>query len=69
VSGFDDVTCCRRCEDAALAKAAAADPLAMLHRKFIVCTTCGNKRCPKATNHELACTGSNATGQPGSDYE
>lgn len=37
--------------------------------RMIVCPTCGNKRCPKATNHELSCTGSNETGQPGSVYQ
>lgn len=30
---------------------------------------CGNKRCPKATDHRLACTNSNEPGQPGSDYQ
>lgn len=35
---------------------------------FIVCTFCGNKRCPKATDHNLACTQSNEPGQPGSRY-
>lgn len=35
---------------------------------FTVCDTCGNKRCPHATWHENACTGSNAPGQPGSSY-
>jgi hypothetical protein len=37
--------------------------------KFIVCPTCGNKRCPLATDHTMACTGSNEPGQPGSRYE
>lgn len=32
---------------------------------FIVCETCGNKRCQHAQSHENACTGSNAPGQPG----
>lgn len=36
---------------------------------FIVCPTCGNKRCPKATLHSLECTGSNSPGQKGSSYE
>ena len=38
-------------------------------RLMVLCPTCGNKRCPKATNHELACTGSNEPGQAGSVYE
>ena len=37
-------------------------------RPFITCPTCGNKRCPKATHHSHACTGSNASGQPGSIF-
>ena len=36
---------------------------------FIVCPICGNKRCPKATDHNLACTNSNEPGQKGSRYE
>jgi hypothetical protein len=35
---------------------------------MIVCPTCGNKRCPKSTDHNLACTNSNDPGQPGSRY-
>lgn len=37
-------------------------------RSFMVCATCGNKRCPHATWHENPCTGSNEPGQPGSAY-
>lgn len=36
---------------------------------FIVCALCGNKRCPHATDHRLACTNSNEPGQKGSNYE
>lgn len=36
--------------------------------KMILCPNCGNKRCPKATDHRLACTGSNEPGQLGSTY-
>jgi len=36
--------------------------------RMIVCPECGNKRCPKASNHELACTDSNEAGQDGSVY-
>jgi len=35
---------------------------------MMVCSTCGNKRCPKAADHNLACTGSNEPGQEGSAY-
>jgi hypothetical protein len=36
--------------------------------RMILCPTCGNKRCPKASDHRLACTNSNESGQPGSIY-
>jgi hypothetical protein len=36
--------------------------------RMVVCETCGNKRCPHATDHRHACTGSNEPGQPGSRY-
>ncbi len=36
---------------------------------MIVCSECGNKRCPKATDHDLACTHSNKPGQKGSSWE
>ncbi len=35
---------------------------------MIVCDTCGNKRCPHATDHDNPCTNSNAPGQPGSRF-
>jgi hypothetical protein len=35
---------------------------------MILCAICGNKRCPHATDHRLACTNSNEPGQAGSDY-
>lgn len=36
--------------------------------RMIVCPTCGNKRCPHATDHNLPCTNSNEPGQEGSRY-
>lgn len=36
--------------------------------RMIVCPICGNKRCPKATDHNLECTHSNESGQAGSRY-
>ena len=36
--------------------------------KMILCSQCGNKRCPRATDHCLDCTCSNEPGQPGSVY-
>lgn len=41
-------------------------PVAML--RMIVCETCGNKRCPHATDCQFDCTNSNEPGQPGSVY-
>ena len=41
-------------------------PLSMT--KMILCSQCGNKRCPKASDHRLSCTGSNEPDQPGSIY-
>lgn len=31
--------------------------------------SCGNKRCPKSSDHRHACTNSNEKGQPGSIYQ
>ena len=53
--------CCRACEDQELAN----DPFGWTKRLFVVCSVCGNKRCPKAQHHANECTGSNATGQKG----
>lgn len=36
--------------------------------KMILCPDCGNKRCPKASDHRLECTDSNDEGQEGSVY-
>lgn len=36
--------------------------------EFILCKTCGNKRCPQASYHGHKCTGSNESGQGGSVY-
>jgi hypothetical protein len=46
----------------------AGDWAGSLTRRMILCPSCGNKRCPKATWHENECTGSNESGQPGSSY-
>ena len=37
--------------------------------RMILCPTCGNKRCPHSTDHNLPCTNSNEPGQKGSRYE
>jgi len=36
--------------------------------RMILCSKCGNKRCPHATDHRHTCTGSNESGQAGSAY-
>lgn len=50
------------CEKCAGASAAFTGRMAL-------CPDCGNKRCPKATHHDNACTGSNEPGQKGSSWE
>jgi hypothetical protein len=35
---------------------------------MVLCPICGNKRCPRATNHANRCTNSNEPGQEGSRY-
>ena len=37
--------------------------------RMILCPSCGNKRCPQASDHRHSCTGSNEPGQPGSIYQ
>lgn len=47
----------------------ACDPPPPLGRqRMYLCETCGNKRCPHATDHRNACTNSNEPGQHGSSY-
>lgn len=36
--------------------------------RMLLCPECGNKRCPKASDHSLPCTGSNKPGQAGSVF-
>lgn len=43
-------------------------PQSLADMRFIVCPDCGNKRCPKATDHRNACTNSNEPDQPGSSF-
>jgi hypothetical protein len=44
------------------------DALPLSSTRMILCPECGNKRCPKASDHRLDCTGSNEPGQSGSVY-
>jgi hypothetical protein len=39
------------------------------HITMSTCVDCGNKRCPKATNHSNICTNSNKPNQKGSAYK
>jgi len=48
---------------------ATCRPITLQDMRMVLCPTCGNKRCPRATSHENACTGSNEPGQKGSSYE
>lgn len=38
-------------------------------QRMSLCPTCGNKRCPAATDHRNKCTGSNKPGQSGSRFQ
>ncbi|MGY6251845.1 hypothetical protein ACXIVK_00175 [Paraburkholderia caledonica] len=44
-------------------------PIMLMDMRMVVCPTCGNKRCPHATDHRNACSGSNEPGQKGSSWE
>ena len=60
--------CCHRC----CAEQNICDPyghnIPITRTLMMVCQKCGNKRCPHATDHRNACTGSNEPGQSGSIY-
>lgn len=43
-------------------------PVTIYDQRMVVCSECGNKRCPHANDHRNPCTGSNEPGQPGSRY-
>lgn len=58
---------CHKCTEA-LRKQQPENPT-LMYRLMILCSKCGNKRCPHATDHELECTSSNDPGQKGSAYE
>lgn len=63
--------CCRKCwtkehgTNAIGIGDVLVEPIGM---PMIVCSVCGNKRCPRATDHDLPCTGSNDPGQEGSVF-
>ena len=58
----DDLCACEACVP-------QGNFLSQENMRMILCATCGNKRCPHATDHRNACTGSNDVGQKGSSWE
>jgi len=44
-------------------------PITLEDNRMVLCSICGNKRCPHANDHRNACTNSNEPGQKGSAYE
>jgi len=67
MSKVEDVCECWQCViDNDIRESLSQFPLYLT--RVIVCTECGNKRCPHATNHRFKCTDSNEPGQPGSRY-
>lgn len=46
----------------------ACDGSPVVRSRMYLCSQCGNKRCPHATDCRLACTDSNVEGQEGSMY-
>jgi hypothetical protein len=62
---YDEPACwCHKCIEGK--KTRGGFPLS--GTRMILCPTCGNKRCPHASNHDLDCSGSNEPGQQGSVY-
>lgn len=62
-------SCCYSCAQRwADARPPSSLTLMAVAGRMFVCDRCGNKRCPHATSHRLACTGSNEPGQDGSRY-
>jgi len=60
----EPVACwCHKCNENKLVNGI---PFAMT--RMILCPKCGNKRCPKASDHTLQCTNSNEPNQAGSVY-
>lgn len=59
---------CHRCIEENQVKLYAESPFLLSSQMMIGCPTCGNKRCPHASDHRLECTGSNESGQAGSIF-
>lgn len=56
---------CHKCVERLFAERRAPVTLS----RMLLCPECGNKRCPKASDHDLLCTGSNKPGQKGSVFQ
>ena len=67
ITRFDCWTCRALTRRALIDSGRIEEALGMMPQ-FIICPTCGNKRCPRATWHENDCTGSNLPGQTGSRF-
>ena len=59
----DETTLRARAEDATEPKSCSCRACNPDSRRMIVCATCGNKRCPHASNHAFQCTWSNEPDQ------
>lgn len=59
---------CHRCIKEFDLRSSFLPDLPLSSERYILCPNCGNKRCPKASDHQLKCTGSNEAGQAGSVY-
>lgn len=60
--------CCAEAEVVGHPEWSPSQALTHVHGRMFVCPDCGNKRCPKATDHLLTCSGTNEPGQGGSRY-
>lgn len=62
---MDNAECeCRKC----LVRKGTIGSSGIIFGRMILCSKCGNKRCPHATDHEYECTNSNEPGQKESVY-
>jgi hypothetical protein len=68
LKGEDGLCGCITCHLERRSSAVEERPFGMAPGFRYCCEICGNKRCPHHTDHRLACTNSNATGQFGSVY-
>jgi hypothetical protein len=69
LSGDKPLDCiCHACIDEHDLRSPTMPLLSLNSFCMIVCQNCGNKRCPKASDHRNECTNSNEPGQSGSVY-